>query len=75
MSFEFNDVSVLGCIAKIAENDDLSFEYKILLVAPQILGEVAKLERIGNYRVKAYIGNDEEQNGFYSTVQDNWDVQ
>ncbi len=73
MTFEFNDASVLGCIAKIAECDDLSREYKILLVAPQILGEVAKLERIGDYRVKAYMGNDDEQNGFFSTVQNNWD--
>ncbi len=73
MPFEFNDASVLDCIAKIAERDDLSREYKILLVAPQILGEVAKLERIGNYRVKAYMGNDEKQNGFFSTVQNNWD--
>lgn len=68
MPFEFNDASVLDCIAKIVAEKDLK-EYNILLVYPQILGKVCEIKNTGEYSVKEYRGNIAVQKAFFSGEQ------
>ncbi len=57
MSFEFNDASILGCISNIAKYEKFGWEYRIILVTPNILDELGSIET-GARQLKLYRGND-----------------